>query len=120
MNGMSYSGRDGANSNSAIVVTVKQSDFGSDAPLAGVEMQRKLERAAYREGKGKAPVQRFADFCKGIPTTAFGAVTPQIKGGYAMGNVAECLPDFLRDAIIEGMQRQAYRVLPMKMCWFPA
>ncbi len=104
VNGMSYSGRDGANSNSAIVVTVKQSDFGSDAPLAGVEMQRKLERAAYQAGKGKAPVQRFADFCKGIPTTAFGAVTPQIKGGYAMGNVAECLPDFLRDAIIEGMQ----------------
>lgn len=104
VNGMSYSGRNGVNSNSAIVVSVKQSDFGSEHPLAGIELQRKLEQAVYKEGNGSVVVQRFEDFCHQVPTTAFGEIKPQIKGSFRMGNVAECLPEFMRDAIIEGMQ----------------
>lgn len=104
VNGMSYSGRDGSNSNSAIVVSVKQSDFEDSHPLAGIEFQRKLEHSIYREGNGKIVVQRFEDFCNQKATTALGEVTPQIKGGYSLGNVAACLPEFMRDAIIEGIQ----------------
>lgn len=44
VNGMSYSGRDGENSNSAIVVNVTPDDFGSAHPLAGMEFQRKWEK----------------------------------------------------------------------------
>ena len=40
VNGMSYSGRDGKNANSAIIVAVTPADYGSDHPLAGIEFQR--------------------------------------------------------------------------------
>jgi len=62
VNGMSYSGRDGKNANSAIIVSVTPEDFGSDHPLAGVEFQRLLEKRAYELGKGKIPVQRYGAF----------------------------------------------------------
>lgn len=62
VNGMSYSARAGRNANSAIIVSVKQSDFPSAHPLAGLAFQRKLEEAAYRAGGGSIPVQRLADF----------------------------------------------------------
>ena len=57
VNGMSYHARDSRNANSAMIVTVTPEDFGSDDILAGVEFQRKLERAAYELGGGKVPVQ---------------------------------------------------------------
>ena len=63
VNGMSYNARAGENANSAMIISVRPEDFGSDEPLAGVEFQRKLERAAYREGQGKIPVQLIGDFC---------------------------------------------------------
>lgn len=62
VNGMSYSGRDGKNANSAIIVTVTPEDFGSEGPLAGITFQRQLEEKAYILGQGKIPVQRYEDF----------------------------------------------------------
>ena len=59
VNGMSYSGRDGQNANSAVIVTVTPEDYGTDDVLAGMAFQRKLEEAAYRAGEGKIPVQLF-------------------------------------------------------------
>ncbi|MCM1180058.1 MAG: FAD-dependent oxidoreductase [Clostridium sp.] len=103
VNGMSYSGRDGANSNSAIIVTVRQSDFGLDHPLAGMELQRQLERNIFKEGHGKVVSQRFADFCENRPTKELGTILPQIKGGYVLGNVRKCLPDFMGEALCEGI-----------------
>ncbi len=63
VNGMSYSGRDGKNANSAIIVTVTPEDFGGEGgPLAGIAFQRQLERRAFEIGGGKIPVQRYGDF----------------------------------------------------------
>ncbi|MBE5923786.1 MAG: FAD-dependent oxidoreductase [Lachnospiraceae bacterium] len=103
VNGMSYSGRNGANSNSALIVTVRKEDFGSDSALAGVELQRKLERAVYEQGHGKIVVSKYGDFEKGVATTNLGKVTPQTKGEFVCGNVAACLPDYIKDSIIEAM-----------------
>ncbi len=103
VNGMSYSGRDGENSNSAIVVTVRRQDYGSEHPLAGIAFQRKLEHNVYEEGFGKVVVQRFEDFEKGTSSEQLGDITPQIKGEYVLGNVAKCLPSFMAEAITEGM-----------------
>ena len=103
VNGMSYSGRNGANSNSALIVTVKREDYGSDDPLAGVIFQRKLEKAVFEQGKGRIVVQRYGDFKNNVPTKDIGSITPQTKGEYVCGNVAGCLPDFIRDAIVEAM-----------------
>lgn len=62
VNGMSYSGRDGVNANSAVIVAVTPEDFGSDHPLAGIAFQRELEERAYELGQGKIPAQRYGEF----------------------------------------------------------
>lgn len=103
INGMSYSGRDGENSNSAIIVTVRREDYGNEHPLSGIAFQRQLEHNIYKEGKGKIVVQRFEDFEQSNPSTSLGSITPQMKGEYVLGNVAKCLPSFMTEAITEGM-----------------
>ena len=78
INGMSYSGRDSLNANSAIIVSVDKDDFGSDDPLAGVEFQRKLEEKAYELGKGKIPVQTYGEFRRNVGKTA--RITDELVG----------------------------------------
>ena len=103
VNGMSYNSRDGQNANSAIIVTVNPKDFDTDDIMAGVRFQRKLEEAAYKEGKGKIPVQLFGDFESNRPSTALGSITPCIKGGYTLANLNNCFPKYICDTIVEGM-----------------
>ncbi len=65
-NGMSHFARDGENANSAVVVSVDSSDFGT-GPLAGVAFQRELERKAF-ELAGKtyeAPAQTVQGYLHG-------------------------------------------------------
>ena len=73
VNGMSYSGRDGKNANSAIIVSVSPEDFVSVAgeeyrehPLVGVEFQRRLEEKAFSLGKGKILVETYGDYKKAV------------------------------------------------------
>lgn len=103
VNGMSYSGRDGENSNSAIVVNVTPEDYGSDHPLAGMKFQRRWEKAAYEAGQGAVPVQLFGDYRRDIPTEKLGGVKLQIKGKYRLTSLKCCLPEYIKDAIIEGV-----------------
>ncbi|HBN57389.1 MAG TPA: FAD-dependent oxidoreductase [Lachnospiraceae bacterium] len=104
VNGMSYQARDGQNANSAMVVTVTPADFGGQDVLAGVEFQRKLERAAFAAAGGKVPVQLFGDFCQGRVSAALGDVIPCIKGAYALSNVREIFPPNLSAALTEGIR----------------
>lgn len=64
VNGMSYSGRDSQHSNGALVVSCHPSDYCDAHPLAGIKLQRKIERASYlaSEGTWKAPAQKLVDF----------------------------------------------------------
>ncbi|MCI8770954.1 MAG: FAD-dependent oxidoreductase [Lachnospiraceae bacterium] len=110
VNGMSYYDRDGVNANSAVVVTVSPEDFGGTDVLAGIEFQRRYERAAYLQAGGKIPVQLFGDFQKNLPSSSLGGVVPQIKGEYALGNVREILPKFIGDSIAEGIQAFGKRI----------
>ena len=103
VNGMSYSGRDGEKSNSAIVVNVTPEEYGSDHPLAGMKFQRRWEKAAYEAGQGAVPVQLFGDYRRDIPTEKLGGVKPQIKGKYRLTSLKCCLPEYIKDAIIEGV-----------------
>ncbi|MBR5178392.1 MAG: NAD(P)/FAD-dependent oxidoreductase [Lachnospiraceae bacterium] len=66
VNGMSYSDRNSSSSNSAVVVQVGPEDYPGDDPLAGMRLQRKLEENAYKENKGKIPVQRLEEFVKAV------------------------------------------------------
>ncbi len=104
VNGMSYNARAGENANSAMIISVRPEDFGSDEPLAGVEFQRKLERAAYREGQGKIPVQLFGDFCKNQISKELGAIQPNTKGEWIFGNVRSIFPENLAAGLEEGIK----------------
>ncbi|HIV35280.1 MAG TPA: FAD-dependent oxidoreductase [Candidatus Blautia intestinigallinarum] len=103
VNGMSYQARDSRNANSALIVTVRPEDFGEPGVLGGVAFQRKLEKAAYEAGRGKIPVQTFGDFCAGQKSRILGEMRPCMKGGWALANVRAILPDFVGDAIEEGV-----------------
>ena len=103
INGMSYSGRDGRNANSAIIVTVTPEDFDGDDVLAGVRYQQKLERAAFITGNGKIPVQLFKDFRENRKSSEFKSVEPQMKGAFELANLNECLPEYICKSIVEGM-----------------
>lgn len=105
INGMSNSDRMADNSNAAIVVNVTQEDYGSIHPLSGVLFQQKWEKKAYEVCQGKIPVQRFEDFRKNRVSDSFGTVKPSMKGAFAFGNVRECLPDYICEAIEEGMEK---------------
>ncbi len=104
VNGMSYSGRDGVNANSAIIVSVNPKDFGGEEPLKAIEFQRKLEEKAYLEGKGCVPVQLYGDFCNNVTTKELGEIVPQIKGKYEFGNIRNILPEVLCESLLEGME----------------
>ena len=104
VNGMSYHARAGENANSAMIISVRPEDFGSDEPLAGVEFQRKLERAAYHEGQGKIPVQLFGDFCKNQVSTKLGLIRPNTKGQWTFGNVRNIFPENLASGLEEGIK----------------
>lgn len=103
VNGMSYFSRGAENSNSAVVVSVGPEDFGHET-LAGVEFQRRLERAAYAEGYG-TPVQTFADFIAGNASQRFGSVTPSYRPYTHFMDLNECLPGYVAAALKEGITR---------------
>ena len=109
VNGMSYSGRNGDNANSAIIVTVTPEDFGSNI-LDGMHFQRRLENLAWREGNGKIPVQLYGDFKDNRISTGFGAVTPSIKGAHTFGNLNRVLPEFLTAPLKEGITGFSTRI----------
>ncbi|HNW86334.1 MAG TPA: FAD-binding protein [Candidatus Limiplasma sp.] len=96
VNGMSQHARDGENANAALLVGVSPADYGSDHPLAGIELQRKIERAAFAMGDGyRAPCQRVGDFLAGKPSAGFGGVKPSYRPGVFPADIALCLPDFI-------------------------
>ena len=109
VNGMSYSGRNGDNSNTAVIITVTPEDFDHKHPLAGLAFQRKIEENAYQAGAGKVPVERFGDFEKAVLGTSskeeklFPELEPQIKGLWTYGNVHDILPEYLNRGLIEGI-----------------
>lgn len=107
-NGMSNFARNERNANSAIVVAVRTEDFGSDHILAGIEFQRRWERAAFiaaNPGPGFAmPVQRFEDFLARRASTSFGSIQPCSRGAVNFADLNVCLPDFVCSAIKEGIQ----------------
>lgn len=108
VNGMSYHSRAGENANSAMIVTVSPEDYlpfssPEAGALAGVDFQRHLEKAAYIAGKGRIPVQTFADFCAKKETSSLGQVFPCTRGDFTMANVAEIFPEIIWKSLAEGI-----------------
>ncbi len=94
-NGMSNSARDGANANSALLVTLHTEDFPGEGVLAGMHWQREIERRAFEYGGGNyhAPAQLLGDFLNAIPSTGAGRVVPSYRPGVTWGELREVLPE---------------------------
>ena len=110
-NGMSYSKRDGKNSNSAVLVSVYPEDFGSSSPLAGVELQRCIERKAYELG-GKnysAPVETVGSFLKGNDNK-ISSVKPTFEPGYNLTKIEKIFPEYINNGLKDGLAAFARRM----------
>ncbi len=101
VNGMSEYKRDGENANSAILVGIEPENFESGHPLAGIEMQRKIERSAFFAGgeSYSAPAQLVGDFLGGNASKKFASVKPSCPTGVVPGEISACLPAFVCDSI---------------------
>jgi uncharacterized FAD-dependent dehydrogenase len=104
-NGMSRFSRDGDNANAALLAGVTPADFGSEHPLAGIEFQRRWERAAFALGGGDytAPAQLMGDFLRGRPSRSGGGIRPSYPLGVRYGDLSGCLPDFAARALRESI-----------------
>ena len=98
-NGMSEYARMADNSNAALLVSVTPEDFGSDDPLAGIELQRRIERAAFAiSGSYKAPAVRLGDLLDGhIGDTL--STKPSYPVGTVVADPREYMPDFIPESI---------------------
>lgn len=105
-NGMSEFARDGENANSALLVSVTPADFPGGSPLAGIELQRKIERAAFKVGGENyfAPVQRMEDFFLSQNTSSLGCVRPTYKPGTVFAQIKDYLPMDIALSLCEGIK----------------
>ncbi len=104
-NGMSCFARDLENANSALLVGVSPEDFPSDHPLAGMHLQREIERKAFILGgkTGKAPAQLVGDLLAGKPSAQIASVRPSYQPGVAMGDLSKLLPGYVVAAMREAL-----------------
>lgn len=103
-NGMSLFARDATNANSAVLVGVTPDDFGSSHPLAGIEFQRRIERAAFAATNcAKAPAQLVGDLLSDKPSVCSSSIHPSYRPGVVWGEINCCLPDFAVSAIKEAL-----------------
>jgi uncharacterized FAD-dependent dehydrogenase len=101
-NGMSYSKHDSPFANSGLVMTIDPREYG-EGLMAGIELQRQCERAAFEFGRGsyQAPIQWSADFLAGRPSS--GQLPSSHRRGTIAGDLRPWLPPVLVEALMEGL-----------------
>jgi uncharacterized FAD-dependent dehydrogenase len=106
-NGQSLSARDGINANAGLLANVFPDDLPGDDALAGIELQRACERAAFVAGGGqfRAPAQLVGDFLAHVPSKTAGSVRPTYARGVAWGEIDGCLPDYIVRTLREALPR---------------
>jgi uncharacterized FAD-dependent dehydrogenase len=104
-NGMSQYSRNERNANSGIVVGITPDEDYPGSPLAGIELQERLESHAYIMGgeSYEAPAQLVGDFIAGKASTELGTVEPSYKPGVKLTDLADALPAFAIEAIREAL-----------------
>ena len=102
INGMSNHNRDSKSSNSAIVVTVNEKDYGANL-FDGLLYQRKMEAMAYEYLSGKIPIQSYRDFVDNKTNNNPSKVSKEIKGSYSEANLNDIIPKYISSSIKEAM-----------------
>jgi uncharacterized FAD-dependent dehydrogenase len=102
-NGMSDYLRNSPCANSALVVSVGKEDFPGDSPLAGIEFQRSLERAAYVAGGSdyRAPAQNLMAF---MGERGRHRVVSTYRPGVVEADLSILLPGFVTETLREGIR----------------
>jgi uncharacterized FAD-dependent dehydrogenase len=100
-NGMSNSRHDTPFANSGLVVTLEPGEFGSDHPLAGVEVQRRYESAAFRLAGGDylSPIQTARDFLAGRVSAG------KLECSYPRGSFSLDLADFIPPSVAVAIKK---------------
>lgn len=104
-NGMSQYSRNERNANAGIVVGITPEEDFPGGPLAGIELQEKLESLAYELGGSDycAPGQLVGDFIRNKASSEFGEVEPSYKPGVLLGDLTPSLPSYVIEAIREAL-----------------
>lgn len=104
-NGMSQYSRNERNANAAIVVGITPEQDYPGHPLAGIDLQRRLETLAYELGGANynAPAQLVGDFLAGRPSTKLASVEPSYQPGVTLCDLSNALPTFAIEAIREAI-----------------
>ncbi len=104
-NGMSEYARSKTNANSAILVSVDQSDFGSDHPLSGMYYQRELEKKAFALAGSnyQAPASTVGDYLNHTVTKEFTKIQPSYKPGVTPVDLHLLFSDEINLALEEGL-----------------
>ncbi len=104
-NGMSQYSRNERNANAGIVVGISPEEDFPGGPLAGVELQERLEEHAFALGGEDycAPGQLVGDFLRRTPSRVLGKVQPSYQPGVRLGDLASALPAYAIDAIREAL-----------------
>ncbi len=102
VNGMSYSARNGVNSNSALLVGIEPDDFSGDDVLEGCRFQRNIEEKAFKLGGGAVPVTTVGAFLKDSEPV-LGEVKPSVRPNFKLCDIKEIFPDFVVDSLKEAI-----------------
>ena len=110
VNGMSHHARDGKNSNCAIAVSVRTSDYekveANDA-LGAIEYQRRIEQAAFSAGGGdySAPIQTVGDFLSDACRTEPSRILPSYRDGkhVRLARLGDILPSYVGEELKRGL-----------------
>lgn len=120
-NGMSNFDRAGANANSALLVSISPEDFGSEHPLAGMYLQRDIEKRAYDlarrsgvAGRYLAPAMRLKDLYKQVGKRAprtdahimkhFNGFKTTFKPGVFPADLSEIYPPYVLPHMAEALE----------------
>ena len=109
-NGMSYSARGDAFSNSAIVVGIDPAVHNLHSPQEAIDFQRRFEQRAYAAGGGgySAPAQRARDFMDGRPSRTLPETS--YRPGVAPADLNDVLPSAIIPALKAGLERFEQRM----------
>lgn len=106
VNGMSEHARAGKNSNAAVVCSIFKQDYGG-TPHAAIELQRRIERAAFLAGGGEyaAPITTVGDFLNGRRGTEPSRILPTYMQGSHVRTASpeDYLPAFVTGGIRDGL-----------------
>ncbi len=104
-NGMSQYSRNERNANAAIVVGITPEMDYPQHVLAGIDLQRELERRAYQLGGNNynAPAQLVGDFLRNVASVDLQEAAPSYQPGITLADLSQALPDYAVEAIREAI-----------------